>query len=57
MFTIYVGLRTMADQIHYKTFENWESDIFSFDSVLSSDNIDPDKNCFNFSISLQKISE
>ena len=30
-----------------KTFENFESNFFSFESVLSSDNTDSDKNIFN----------
>ena len=37
----------MAVQNQDKTFENFESNFFSFESVLSSDNTDPDKNFFN----------
>ena len=37
----------MASQNQEKTFENFESNFFFFESVLSSDNIDPDKNFFN----------
>ena len=37
----------MAVQNQYKTSENFESNFFSFESVLSSDKTDPDKNFFN----------
>ena len=37
----------MAVQNQDETFENFESNFFSFESVLSSDNTDPDKNFFN----------
>ena len=37
----------MAVQNKDETFENVESNFFSFDSVLSSDKTDPDKNFFN----------
>ena len=34
----------MAVQNQDEKFENFESNFFSFESVLSSDNTDPDKN-------------
>ena len=37
----------MAVQNQDKTFENFESNFFSFESVLSSDKTDPDKNFLN----------
>ena len=37
----------MAVQNQDETFENFESNFFSFESVLSSDKTDPDKNFFN----------
>ena len=37
----------MAVQNQDEKFENFESNFFSFESVLSSDNTDPDKNFFN----------
>ena len=37
----------MAVQNQDETFENFESDFFSFELVLSSDKTDPDKNFFN----------
>ena len=37
----------MAVQNQDKTFENFESNFFSFESVLSSDKTDPDKNFSN----------
>ena len=37
----------MAVQNQEETFENFESNFFSFESVLSSDKTDPDKNFFN----------
>ena len=37
----------MAVQNQEEKFENFESNFFSFESVLSSDNTDPDKNFFN----------
>ena len=37
----------MAVQNQDETFENVESNFFSFESVLSSDKTDPDKNFFN----------
>ena len=37
----------MAVQNQDETFENFESDFFSFESVLPSDNTDPDKTFFN----------
>ena len=39
-----LDLRTMAVQSQDKRFENFEFDFFSFESTLSSDNTDPDKN-------------
>ena len=36
----------MAVQNQDEKFENFESNFFSFESVLSSDNTDPDKNFF-----------
>ena len=46
MFSIYVGLRTMADQNQDKIFENFKYNFLSFESVLSSDNTDFDKTFF-----------
>ena len=43
----------MAVQIQDETFENFESNFFSFESVLSSGKADPDKNFFN--VKLQRI--
>ena len=43
----------MAVQNQDKTFENFESNFFPFESVLSSDSTDSDKNIFNDK--LQKI--
>ena len=37
----------MAVHNHDEKFENFESNFFSFESVLSSDSTDPDKNFFN----------
>ena len=37
----------MAIQNQDETFEYFESSFFSFESVLSSDKTDPDKNFFN----------
>ena len=37
----------MASHIANETFGNFESKLFSFQSILSSDNNDPDKNFFN----------
>ena len=37
----------MAVQIQDETLENFESNFISFDSVLSTDNTDLDKNFFN----------
>ena len=37
----------MAIQNQDETFENFESNFFSLESVLSSDKTDPDKNFFN----------
>ena len=37
----------MAVQNQDETFENFESNLFSFESVLSSGNTDSDKNFFN----------
>ena len=37
----------MTVQNQDKTFENFESNFFSFESVLSSGKSDPDKNVFN----------
>ena len=37
----------MAAQNQDKTFENFVSNFFSFESVLSSDNTDPNKKIFN----------
>ena len=37
----------MAVQNQDETFENFESNFFSSESVLSSDKTDPDKNFFN----------
>ena len=37
----------MTVQNKDKTFEYFESNFFSFESVLSSDSTDPDKNFFN----------
>ena len=47
IFGTYIDLRTMAVQNQDETFENFESNFFSFESVLSSDKTDPDKNFFN----------
>ena len=46
----------MAVQNQDEAFENFESSFFSFESVLSSDKTDPDKNFFNnkFSIFLSR---
>ena len=63
MFSTYIDLKTMAVQNQDKTFENFESIFFFFESVLSSDNTDRNKNFLttNFSqlilyISQKKIS-
>ena len=60
MFSIYVGLTTMAGQNQEETLENCESIFFFFESEFSIDNTDPDKNVFNgkfiFYIFPQKIS-
>ena len=37
----------MAVQNQDKIFENFESNVFSFESLFSSDKTDPDKNFFN----------
>ena len=37
----------MASNITNKNYENFETKLFSFQSILSSDNNDPDKNFFN----------
>ena len=37
----------MASHIANETFGNFESKVFSFQSILSSDNNDPDKKFFN----------
>ena len=37
----------MAVQNQDKTFENFESNFFCFESVLFNHNTDPDKNVFN----------
>ena len=37
----------MAVQNQDETFENFDSNFFSFESVLSSDKTDPDKSFFN----------
>ena len=47
IFSVSVGLRTMAVENQDDTFENFKSNFFSFESVLSSDTTDPDKNFFN----------
>ena len=37
----------MASNITNKNYENFETKLFSFQSILSSDNNDPDKKFFN----------
>ena len=44
--SIYVEFRAMPVQNQDKAFENFESNCFCFESVLSSDSTDPDKNFF-----------
>ena len=40
----------MAVQNQDEAFENFESSFFSFESVLCSDNTDPDKNFLNYKL-------
>ena len=44
---IYIYIRTLTVQNQDETFKHFEFNLFSFESVLSSDNTDLDKNLFN----------
>ena len=46
----------MAVQNQDKTFENFESNCFCFESVFSSDSTDPDKNFFKEQTSVNCFS-
>ena len=53
IFRILCRLSNIASNITNENYENFETKLFSFQSILSSDNNDPDKNFFNDK--LQKI--